>query len=134
MDYINYLEVLGVLNDSIAISRTLKGHGCWLFNVPSPLTTANLNRPLENIMSRYYYIKEGITQRTSGKLKQRLIHFWPQPTSCLRNKIPIIISVLLLEQIPRMPYYALVSTVPDILLVLQKVLNNIFKLDVTRHM
>lgn len=54
MDYINYLEMLGVPNDSIAFSRTLKEHEYWLFNIPSPSpppTIANLNRLLENISS-----------------------------------------------------------------------------------
>lgn len=137
MDYINYLEMLGVPNDSIAFSRTLKEHEYWLFNIPSPSpppTIANLNRLLENISSVKMLLKrESHKEPQISQSKSSYIFGLSQPIAWV-TRFPIIVSVLLLEQIPRKPYYSFVFIVPGILLVLQKVLNNTFKLDVTGHM
>lgn len=70
MDYMNYLEILVVLNDSIAFIKALEEHGCYLFKVSSHLSISNLKRSLENTSSDEKLLKSHShkePQRSPGK-------------------------------------------------------------------
>lgn len=69
------------------------------------------------------------SQKSPDKASYILVLSQP---SCMSNKIPVI-PVSLLTLISKIPYSSLVFTVSNLWLLLEKGLNNTFRLDVTRH-
>ena len=69
------------------------------------------------------------SQGSPGKASNILVLSQP---SCMSNKIPVI-PVSLLALISKIPYSSLVFTVSNLWLLLEKGLNNTFRLDVIGH-